>query len=225
VAAVSLLTALIHRSNTGEGQYIDASSSEAIATLVGSELLEYTFNKRSPERCGNEDAIMAPHQAYRCKGDDKWISIAVASDEEWAALREAMGDPGWAGDEAYADAYSRWENRDELDRHMAAWTANYTNYEVMAMLQDAGVAAMPSFSAEELLADPHTRARGQIVEVEHPVIGKKKLIGTPWKLSETPATVSRHAPLLGENNEEIFCGRLGMSKEELEKLQEEQIIY
>ncbi|MDR0875531.1 MAG: CoA transferase [Clostridiales Family XIII bacterium] len=225
VAAVALLIALIHRNNTGEGQFIDLSSSDCISTLVGSELMEYSLNGRSPARCGNQDAVMAPHQVYRCKGDDKWVSIAVATEEEWEALRRVMGNPAWAAEKAYADAESRRKNRAELDQHISAWTRGYTAYEVMTLLQNAGVAAMPSFSSEELLSDPHTLARGNVIELAHPVMGTKNVISPPWKLSETPAKVWERSPLMGEHNEECFCGLLGMSKEELEKLEDEQIIY
>ena len=161
-SAFALLAALIHRQKTGEGQYIDLSSSECVSALVGAELMEYTMNQRSPFRCGNQDSIMAPHNCYRCKGDDKWISIAVATDEEWKAMCGVMGNPAWTKDEAFSNVYSRWKNRAQLDKHIAEWTINYTHYEVMTLLQGAGVAAMPSFSAEEILSDPHVKARGLV---------------------------------------------------------------
>ncbi|HOG45963.1 MAG TPA: CoA transferase [Anaerolineae bacterium] len=225
VSAFALLAALIHRQRTGEGQYIDLSSSECVSALIGAELMEYPMNKRSPFRCGNQDAIMAPHNCYRCQGDDKWISIAVASDKEWQALCGAMGNPAWAQDEAFGDVYSRWQNRARLDRHVAEWTMNHTHYELMALLQSAGVAAMPSFSAEEILSDPHVKARGMVSQIEHPVMGKKVVISPPWKLSETPARIKKASPLLGEHNEEVFGSLLGMSRDEIKKLQDEEIIY
>ena len=117
-SAFALLAALIHRQKTGEGQYIDLSSSECVSALVGAELMEYTMNQRSPFRCGNQDSIMAPHNCYRCKGDDKWISIAVATDEEWKALCRVMGNPAWTKDEAFSTVYSRWKHRVQLDEHI-----------------------------------------------------------------------------------------------------------
>ena len=168
---------------------------------------------------------MAPHNVYRCKGDDKWISIAVGSDEEWQALKGAMGNPAWAEDEKYDGMFGRWQNRAELDQHMTEWTMGYADYDLMHLLQDAGVAAMPSFCAEEILSDPHVKARGKLLEVEHPVMGKKVVISPPWKMSETPATIRKASPLLGENNEEVFYGLLGMSKEEFQTLVSEEVIY
>lgn len=225
VSAFALLAALVHRQKTGEGQYIDLSSSECVSTLVGAELMQYTMNKTSPFRCGNQDSIMAPHNCYRCKGDDKWISIAVATDEEWQAMCRVMGNPAWATDEAYASACGRWKNRKELDTHISGWTKNYTHYEAMSLLQSAGVAAMPSFSAEEILSDPHIKARGMINEVEHPVMGKKVVLNPSWKLSETPARIRKPSPLLGEHNVEVFGNLLGMTKDEIKKLEDGQIIY
>jgi benzylsuccinate CoA-transferase BbsF subunit len=225
ISAFILITALIHRQKTGEGQYIDLSSSECLSSLVGSEIMDYTMNGRSPLRCGNQDFIMAPHNCYRCKGDDKWISIAVATDEEWKALREAMGNPEWAADETFSDAYNRWKNRTRLDKLISEWTANYTNYDVMTLLQSAGVAAMPSFSAEEILTDQHVKARGLFTEVDHPLLGKQVVMKPAWKFTETPASVRKPGPLLGEDNEEVCGSLLGMTKEEVGKLTEEQILY
>lgn len=224
-SAFVLLAALVHHQKTGEGQYIDLSSSECVSALIGSELMQYTMNKTSPFRRGNQDSIMAPHNCYRCQGDDKWISIAVATDEEWRALCGVMGNPAWSQDERFATVYNRWANRCELDKFISAWTINYTHYQVMTMLQNAGVAAMPSLSAEEILSDPHVKARDLINQVDHPVMGKKVVINPSWKLSETPAKIRQASPLLGEHNQEIFGGLLGMSREEIKKLEDEQIIY
>jgi benzylsuccinate CoA-transferase BbsF subunit len=225
VSAFALLAALIHRQKTGEGQYIDLSSSECISALVGPQLMEYTMNRRSPFRCGNQDSIMAPYNCYRCKGNDKWISLAVATDEEWNALCRAMGNPAWTREEAFTDIYSRWKNRTKLDELIGKWTINYTHYEVMELLQRSGVAAMPSFSAEEILSDPHVKARGLINEVQHPVLGKKVVINPSWKHSETPARIHKASPLLGEHNEEVFGDLLGMTQEEVKKLEAAQIIF
>lgn len=224
-SAFAILAALYHRQKTGEGQYIDLSSSECVSSLVGTELMDYSMNQRSPHRVGNQDAIMAPHNCYRCKGEDKWVSIAVATDEEWRSLCDVMGNPTWAQEEDFSDGFSRWENRAKLDKFIGEWTIGYTHYEVMEMLQNAGVAAMPSFSAEEILSDPHVRARDLVNEIDHPVMGKKVVINPAWKLSETPARIKKASPLLGEHNEKVFGGLLGMCEEEIKALEDEEIIY
>ncbi len=225
LSAFITLAALVHRQKTGEGQYIDLSSSECMSTLIGPELMEYTMNGRNAKRAGNQDAIMAPHNVYRCKGDDKWISIAVGTDEEWKKLCRVMGDPEWCRRPEYEDSFGRHKNRHEIDKKISEWTVNFEHVELMKILQEAGVAAMPSFDAEEILENPHTKARGLFTTVEHPKIGEQVVMGPAWKFSETPAKVTKAGPLMGENNEEIFCDLLKMPKDQFEKLKEEKIIY
>ena len=224
-AAFAVLMALNIRQRTGQGQFIDLSSSEALNMLIGDQMMDYSMNGRSPMRTGNHDAIMAPHNCYRCKGHDAWISIAVANDQEWEALCRVMGSPEWTKEEAFSSAYSRWQNQDRLDRLMEEWTINYRYQELMELLQETGVAAMPSFKAKDLFTNPHLIAREAITEVTHPVLGTRKTIAPPWKLSETPARISRPAPLLGEHNEYVFGELLGMSTKEQEQLKLEEVIF
>lgn len=225
LSAFIVLAALLHRQKTGEGQYIDLSSSECLSTLIGPELMEFTMNGRSPYRSGNEDAIMAPHGCYRCKGDDKWISIAVGNDREWKALCKVMGEPEWCRKKEYADMPGRWKNRKELNSRLEEWTAGHTHYELMERLQEAGVAAMPSFDAEEILRDSHTKARGLFTAVHHQKIGDQVVMNPAWKFSETPARITKAGPLMGESNEEIFGSLLGLKQVETELLKEKKVIY
>lgn len=224
-SAFIVLAALYNRKRTGEGQYIDLSSSECLSSLIGPELMEYTMNCRSSKRNGNKDEIMAPHGCYRCDGEDKWISIAVASDEEWRALCRVMGNPQWCRKKEYESVLGRWEHQEELDRHISEWTVRYPAYELMEQLQKAGVAAMPSFDAEDILTDPHTKSRGLFVDVDHPRLGKQTVMGPAWKFSETPAGIRKAAPLIGEDNEKVFGSLLGIPEEEIRRLTEQKVIY
>ena len=224
-SAFAIMAALNHRQHTGQGQHIDMASVESLAVFTGDALMEYIMNGRVQSRNGNHDRIMAPHNCYRCRGDDKWVSIAVATDEEWQAFCNAAGHPEWASDERFSDTYSRWKNERELNDLIGEWTVNYTHYEVTEILQKAGVAAIPSFSNEEIFSDPHFKARELAVEVEHPSMGKQVVLGPPWRLSETPARVTKSAPTIGENNEYVFGELLGMSGKEIARLIEEEIIY
>ena len=224
-SAFAIMAALNHRQHTGHGQHIDMASVESLAVFTGDALMEYIMNGRVQSRNGNHDRIMAPHNCYRCRGDDKWVSIAVSTDDEWRALCDAAGHPEWATDERFSDAYSRWKNEKELDDLIGEWTANHTHYEVTEILQKAGVAAMPSFSNEEIFSDPHFKARSLAVEVEHPAMGKQVVIGPPWRFSETPARVVKSAPTIGENNDYVFGEILGMSSKDIARLVEEEVIY
>jgi benzylsuccinate CoA-transferase BbsF subunit len=224
-SAFAILAALNHRQNTGQGQLIDLSSVESLAVFTGDALMDYLMNGRVRSRRGNQDDIMAPHNCYRCRGDDKWVSIAVSTDDEWQAFCRVMGNPEWTRDEKFSDTYSRWRNRDELDRLVTEWTVNHTHYEVTNMLQKAGIAAFPSLSNQEIFSDPHFKARELAVEVEHPAMGKQVVLGAPWKLSETPAKVTRASPMMGENDDYVFGELLGMPSSEIKRLIEEQVIY
>jgi benzylsuccinate CoA-transferase BbsF subunit len=223
--AFSVLAALNHRQNTGQGQHIDLSSVESLAVFTGDALMDYLMNGRVRSRRGNQDDIMSPHNCYRCRGDDKWVSIAVSTEEEWQAFCGVMGNPDWTRDEKFSDAYSRWKNQDELDRLVTEWTLKYTHYEVTEMLQKAGVAAFPSLSNQEIFSDPHFKERKLSVEVEHPAMGKQVVLGAPWKLSETPAEVTKASPVMGENDEYVFGELLGLSSTEIKRLMDEQVIY
>jgi len=223
--AFAILIALYHRARTGEGQRIDLSSVETISVLIGDALLDYIMNGRVPIRKGNRDEIMAPHNCYPCQGEDKWVSIAIATEEEWQSFCDVMGNPPWIRDEKFSDAYRRWQNQEELDRLIGDWTINYTHHEVTERLQQAGVAAIPSFDGTELFQDPHLKERGFATEVTHPKIGKRIVLAPPWKFSDTPAQISRRGPLLGEHNEYVFGDLLGIPEVEIAQMEEEGVFY
>jgi len=223
--AFAILAALNHRQATGQGQHIDLSSVESLAVFTGDALMDYIMNGRVRTRRGNKDDVMAPHNCYRCRGDDNWVSIAVSTEEEWQALCRVMGNPGWARDRKFSDARGRWQNQEELDALITEWTVNYTHYELTGMLQKAGVAAFPSLSNQEIFSDPHFKERKLAVEVEHPVMKKQVVLGAPWKLSETPAEIIKASPTMGENNEYVFGELLGMPGSEIKRLMDEQVIY
>jgi len=223
--AVAVLAGLHHRAATGQGMHIDLSSSEAIIALIGEAILDYTMNHRLPQRRGNRNQGMAPHKVYRCSGEDAWVSIAVGSEAEWQALCRSLGHPEWQDDPRFADAPRRCQHQDELDALIEAWTCQRTPYEVMHTLQAAGVAAMPVMSSRDLFTDPHLMARGLGVEMEHPVVGRRTVIGPPWALSGTPARVERPAPLLGEHNYQVFGELLGLPTREIDELIQAGVIY
>ncbi len=224
-AAFAILAALLHRQRTGEGQYIDLASQEAIAIVNADALMDFTMNGRVRTRAGNRHDTMVPHNCYRCGGDDNWISIAVADDGEWRALCGVMGRPELAQDERFATAAARRRHEDEVDRIVGEWTGTQGDYEAMHRLQAAGIAAAPSLSNKALFEDPHLRERQVFVQISHPVLGKDWVVAPPWRLSATPASIRTRSPLLGEHNHPVFEGLLGLSRDEIQQLQAEQVIY
>ncbi len=223
---IAVVFALIQRKMTGEGQYIDLSQIEAAASMIGDALVDTAINKRVPPRRGNRHPTAVPHGYYRCKGDDLWVSIAVSTDEEWTLLCAALGNPAWTRDERFSDRTNRMEHQDELDALIEAWTVNHDHYEVMGRLQEAGVAACAVLTSEELLSDPHLQDRGTFQLVDREVIGAHHYVTptAPIHFSEMPVRIRRPAPFLGEHNDFVCSGLLGMSRQEIDDLVEDRII-
>ncbi|MFC2005694.1 CaiB/BaiF CoA transferase family protein [Chloroflexota bacterium] len=224
IAALALLSALEYRRKTGEGQYIDVSQVEAMASMLGSAIPEYTLKGKPPEPAGNHANEAAPYGVYRCRGDDRWCAIGVFSDEEWRGFKQAVGNPPWAEDKRFTTLSGRLENADELDKLVQRWTREHTTDEVMALLQEQGVAAGVVQNASDLANDPQLKARNFFIKLDHPELGNFTSDATPVKLSDTPAKYSRTAPVIGQDNDYVYGKLLGMSKDELDELRHKGII-
>ena len=231
-AAFALLAALYHRERTGEGQYIDMSQWESTMAVLGEGFLEYSMNGAQPPRNGSRVPYMAPHGIFRCAGaqtgeglpDDRWVSIACGSDDEWRSLCQGMGQPELADDTRFRSLADRKANEDELEGIVEAWTSTLDPFEVKERLQAAGVAAFPPLMNRELAEDPHLNARGFFVEKEHPEVGVRKHPGIPWRMSETPCQVWRAAPVMGQDNDYVFGELLGMSSQQIADLVQREVI-
>jgi crotonobetainyl-CoA:carnitine CoA-transferase CaiB-like acyl-CoA transferase len=223
-AAFAVLTALYHREMTGEGQYIDMSQWESTMAVLGEAFVGFSFSREQPARQGSRVPDMAPHGVFPALGDDAWISIACPTDESWAALASAMGQPGLATDERFATLAARKTNEDDLEMEILAWTAALDPFETTRQLQAAGVAAFPAMKNSDLAEDPHLATRNFWVEKEHPEVGIRKHAGIPWRMSATPCEVWRAAPVMGQDNDYVFGEVLGMGKDEIAGLVEREVI-
>ena len=224
-AVFAITAALLNRKRTGQGRYIDLSMLRATVATMGIGLSEYALTGLVMEPKGNYDPVMAPYNNYPCLGEDKWVSVAVRTEEEWRSLVRAMGNPAWAQDESFVSKFQRLKHRKELDAQLAAWTSTRTAEDVTKTLQDNGVAAAPVMDAEERLAYPHFQERGLYQEIQHPSLGQEPVFNLMWKLSRTPSSIRRHAPLLGEHNQEVFGDILGLSDEEISHLEEAKVLW
>jgi crotonobetainyl-CoA:carnitine CoA-transferase CaiB-like acyl-CoA transferase len=224
VAALALLSALEYRRRTGEGQHIDVSQVEAMASLLGNAVLEYTADGRAPEPSGNRSGEAAPHGIYHCRGDDRWCAIAVFDDKEWHRFCRVMGNPSWAQDSRFATSACRLENVAELDSRVEGWTTQHTAEEVMTWLQAAGIAAGVVQDARDLAGDPQLRSRGFFVELDHPEMGKTISDVVPIRLSASKAGYRRAAPAVGRDNDYVYRELLGMSAGDMAALRERGII-
>jgi formyl-CoA transferase len=150
------------------------------------------------------------------------VSIAVENDSQWEALSSTMGHPPWSKDPRFATGWSRWEQRSELDDLVGQWTADRTAAQVTEILQAAGVAAMPSFRATDLFADPHVVTRDLRTTVDG-AGARWPLIRLGGRLSATPLILDRAGPAMGADNDTIFRGLLGLSEKEVAGLEEEGV--
>jgi benzylsuccinate CoA-transferase BbsF subunit len=224
-AAFTVLAALVHRKMTGEGQQIDMAETQMGSSLLGEALMDYQMNGRAAGPQGNRHPHMAPHNHYPCAGEDKWVSIAVKTNEEWRRFCQTLGNPAWCLDERFGSVRGRLEHQEELDQNISQWTINYEPNKVMEILQEAGVAAVAVMTTEDQYFDPHFKERESYIEIEHPLLGVEALYGIPWRLSETPGGIYRPAPSLGEHNEYVFKELLGLNEKDMDRLVKEKVIY
>jgi benzylsuccinate CoA-transferase BbsF subunit len=173
---------------------------------------------------GNREPRGAPHNAFRCQGDDKWCAIAVFTDEEWEGFCRVIGNPEWTKSPKFATLSARKENEDELDKLVSEWTINYPAKEVMVKMQEAGVPAGVLQTTEEIVDyDPQVKARELLPTRHHPVMGDCLHARWPFILSKTPGEI-RTTPCLGEHNYYVCTEILGMSDEEYTELVDSEVI-
>jgi crotonobetainyl-CoA:carnitine CoA-transferase CaiB-like acyl-CoA transferase len=234
--AIAVLAALEHRDRTGEGQWVDLGQLEAMTSLMGPIFLDYSVNGRVPQPVGNRlpHRPAAPYGAYRCKDDDsgelplpdRWLAIGVTNEDEWQALVRALGGPAWAADPRFATQESRAANADALDALIEAWTREKDAFEAMRILEAHGVPAGVVQNARDLIEhDPQMQHRRFWWEIERANMAPNRFDGFPAELSRTPPHLWGPAPWLGEHNELVFGGLLGMSQEEIKRLVDEEIAW
>lgn len=220
----AILAALDYRRRTGKGQYLDMSQFENGVHFMAPLILDYTVNQRVAGRMGNRYPYAAPHNAYRCQGEDRWCAIAVFTDKEWESFGKAIGNLAWTKEPKFTTLPARKENEEELDRLVEEWTINHSAEEVMSMMQTAGVAAGVLQTNVDLLEhDPQLKHLHFYWELDHPEIGKHHVAAPPFVLSKSPCEV-RRAPLLGEDNEYALKEILGLSDEEIVELVIEEVL-
>jgi benzylsuccinate CoA-transferase BbsF subunit len=226
MGAFAVLVALAHRDRSGEGQHVDYSQHEAVMQMIGPAFMDYVMNGRVAGPLGNRHPLGAgaPHGVFRCAGEDRWISIAVTTDDEWRALVAAMESPAWAGAPELATAASRVQHVEALHARVDAWTAGFDDRELAARLQRHGVAAAPVLTVGDLLDDPHYRARRTFVEVTHPLGFKETIYGAYVKTSRSVAAV-QPGPVIGRDNDYVFQELLGLADERYRALVAAQVIY
>ncbi|MBI4282882.1 MAG: CoA transferase, partial [Chloroflexi bacterium] len=222
---IAILAALDYRRRTGKGQYLDSSQYENSVHFLTPLVLDYVVNQRVAGRSGNQCPDAAPHNAYRCQGEDRWCAIAVFTDEEWQSFTRVIGNPAWTRDSKFSTLPARKENEAELDRRVEEWTINHSAEEVMSLLQKSGVAAGVLQTAEDLMEhDPQLKHLGFFTEVDHSEVGKHRVLAPSSFLLSKSSYELRPAPLLGGDNDYVLKDILSLTDEEIVELVIEEVI-
>jgi len=221
-AVYSILAAYIHKLQTGEGQMLDISLAEAGLPWFAWEAAAYFANQTIPEPTGHRHRVSAPYQAIRAK--DSFMMIGCANQRTWERFcTSVLGMPEWLEDQRYLTNSLRQQHVEELEREIEEITQNNDATYWLTKCEQAGVPAGPINNFGEAMNNEHYLAREMIKEMEHPVIGKMKMIGTPTKFSKTEVEIKTPAPLLGQHSEAILQ-EIGYSAEKIESLLEKEIV-
>ena len=216
-AVTTILAALDYRRRTGKGLYLDQSQYECGLQFLLPTIMDYQVNGRVFNRSGNRLPYAAPHGVYRCRGEDRWVAVAVFSDDEWDCFCKAIGEPEWSRDEKFATLRQRKQNEDELEQWVEQWTVTRDAHEIEKLLQQAGVCASAVQSGRDLFEDEQFKHREHVQYLEHAYIGRHAYDAQAARLSKTPSRM-RPAPCLGEHNEYVFKELLGMSDDDIADL-------
>lgn len=215
---VAVLAALDHRRRGGEGQYINLSQYEATVASFGHVMMEHLALGQEPERMGNRSRSAAPHGCYPCRGEDRWCAISVGTDAEWEHLCRVLGKPDWQAEPRFASFAARMEHAEALDEEIAACTRERTDDELMAALQEVGIAAGTVQNVEDLARhDAHLAERGFFEQIEHMAKGLVTATGIPLGLTGTPGCSGRAGAGIGQDNDFVFGSLLGMTRDEVER--------
>ena len=223
-AAFAVLAALRHRERTGRGMKIDQSQVESTLNCIGIPFMEHALTGVDPQRIGNRSRFHAPHNLFRCAGEDRWCAITVMNDAQWLALCGAIGRADLARDEGLASATGRLRRLAEVEAAVSTWTATQDTRAAMETLQKAGVPAGMVQSARDLLEDdPQLRHRGYWQQIDHPEIGVSPFTSPPYRIDNERVDLTRQ-PLFGEHTDEVLSRVLGYSPERIRALHEQGVL-
>ena len=223
--AAAVIAALDYRRRTGRGQYIDMSQYEAALHNLAPAIIDYFATGRVLGRNGNRSQRFAPHGAYRCRdeeGAERWIAIAVASDQEWRAMLAVLGNPPC--DPKFATVAGRLEHFAPLDELVSRLVRDREAAALTAELQAAGVAAYPVQNCVDLHQDENLEAFDFWHWLEHKEMGPCVYEGLQHRMSRTPGELRSAGPVLGQHTDEVLTGMLGLSASEIEQLRKDLVV-
>lgn len=220
----SVMFALYHREvNDGDGQYIDASLIESLLQIAGPQAIRYKELGDIEKRSGNQSTSSAPRNVYETK-DERWVALAASAQPLAMRVFDAIGRPDLKHDPRFEDNESRVEHKDELDEIIGDWISNRTRKEVVETFEGHEAAIAPVYNIEDIMNDKHYEERNAIVEVQDDEFGNTAIQNVFPKFSSTSGEIRHLGPSLGEHNDEVFCGIIGLDESELERMSEEGVV-
>lgn len=217
-AAIGILTAVMHRDKTGEGQMVDVAMLDCQVAILENAIARYAVTGETPRPIGNRHPSIVPFEPFDTA--DGQLMIAAGNDGLWGKLCAALGLNGLRDDPRFATNPLRITHYEELRPLLAEVVVTKETAVWQTILDAAGVPNGPINAVDAVIADPQVRAREMILEVDHPTAGKTLLPGVPIKLSATPGAVRRPSPLLGEHTAEILAEWLGYDAAQIAALQQ-----
>jgi formyl-CoA transferase len=221
-AVIAILAALQARTQMDRGQHLDISLFDSQLGMLANVASNYLISGNLPKRYGNAHANIVPYQSFQAS--DAWFVIAVGNDRQFQRFCGVIGHPELAHDLRFVTNSDRVKNRDALINLLKPTFLEKTTSEWISVLENAGIPCGPINTFDKVFSEPQVKARGMLLEMDHPVIGKLQLVGSPLKFSDTPVDYHFPPPRLGENTEDVLKGLLGYSSERLISLKEGGVI-
>jgi crotonobetainyl-CoA:carnitine CoA-transferase CaiB-like acyl-CoA transferase len=212
-AAFALVVGLCERDATGRGALLEVTMVEGALNAAAELVLEATAYGNFLERDGNRSPGHAPQGLYRARGNERWLAVSIATDEQWSRFVEAIGTPAWAADPALTTYAARRARHDELDAHLAEWASTQDADTVAELLVARGVPASAARDPRSMYDHPQHRARRFYEEIDHPVVGVRSTPTPPFRFASLSRWLRTPAPTLGQHNHDILVGNLGISEE------------
>jgi len=227
-SVVAMFAALAEAERTGQGSLVESTMVEASLNCAAENIIAFTAAGERVTRQGNRSPDCAPQGLYACQraeGEpEQWLALSIATDDQWFALRKALGEPAWAGDARFDTAAGRHAHHDELDGHLGAWAASQRAGEAADRLTEAGVPAVEPWSPRILSDQPQLVARGLFEHVPHPVVGTHPVPVLPFRWSGIDHYARSHAPLFGEHNHDVLSRLCGLTDDEIAELEAAGVI-
>ncbi|MCE7791803.1 CoA transferase [Salipaludibacillus sp. CUR1] len=220
-AAIGIQAALMERDRSGKGQSVDISLFDSQISALANVASNYLVSGKVPDRLGNEHPNIVPYQPFPTA--DGQMAVAVGNDGQFQKFLDVLGLSELKNDERFTTNSNRLENRRDLETFISEKMKTRTSDDWLAQLQEQGIPAGPINTVKEMFEDPQVKARNLVKEVAHPTAGKVNLVGSPVRLSRTPAEVTRHPPLAGEHTEEVLT-EAGYSEDDISSMRAEKII-